>query len=259
MGSSERRERERQALQTQILDATRSILSERGYDGLTMRAVADRVEYSVAALYKHFADREELVRALCAHDFYAFAQVLSARPGTRLDEPSDPLDRLRAIGRSYAEFALSHPEQYRVMFMAPVPVEATALAYGDPEKDAYALVARAVQVALDAGHFPGLDKDLVTQSLWAALHGVVSLEIAHLPAKKRHIPFAPLQARIEMALEAILLGIELLAQRPPAARRAPATRAAKPAKATKTAKTPRVPPSVKRVAGANSRRTATRN
>jgi len=49
-----------------------------------MRAVADRVEYSVAALYKHFADREELVRALCARDFYAFGEVLAARPAREI-------------------------------------------------------------------------------------------------------------------------------------------------------------------------------
>jgi len=212
MGSSERRERERQALQTQILDATRAILSERGYDGLTMRAVADRVEYSVAALYKHFADREELVRALCARDFYAFAQMLNARPEAKLAAQAAPIDRLRAIGLSYAEFAIQHPEQYRVMFMAPVNVDKGAdIQFGDPESDAYALVAQAVQLALDAGHFPGLDKDLVAQTLWAALHGVLSIEIAHLCVPKKHIPFASLQSRVETALESILLGIEALA------------------------------------------------
>src|SRR5690242_18028799 len=118
MGSAERRERERAELQTQILDAARAIMVERGFEGLTMRAVADRVEYSAAALYKHFADREELVRALCARDFYAFGQEMNTRAGAVANDPkADPLDRLRAIGQSYAEFALSHPEQYRVMFM----------------------------------------------------------------------------------------------------------------------------------------------
>ena len=230
MGSSERRERERQALQTQIFDATRAILSERGYEGLTMRAVADRVEYSVAALYKHFADREELVRALCARDFYAFSRVLSARPSAKLDADVDPIERLRGIGLSYAEFAIQHPEQYRVMFMAPVSIEKhDVIHYGDPEQDAYALVAQAVQQALDAGHFPGLDKDLVAQTLWSSLHGVLSLEISHLAAPKEHIPFAPLEARVDMALESVLLGVEALARQRSAAKASRATKA-KPVK-----------------------------
>jgi AcrR family transcriptional regulator len=216
-------------------------LSERGYEGLTMRAVADRVEYSVAALYKHFADREELVRALCASDFYAFAQVLNARRGAREHTETDPIERLRGIARSYAEFALQHPEQYRVMFMAPLPIEPAGIEYGDPERDAYALVAHAVQRAQEAGHFEGLDKDLVAQTLWAAMHGVVSLEITHLCAKKRHIPFAPLQARIDTAMEGILLGVEVLAKQQARAKpKSPS--AAKGATSSKPVKLPKRTP-----------------
>ncbi len=240
MGSVERRERERQELQTQILDATRAILSERGYEGLTMRAVADRVEYSAAALYKHFADREELVRALCARDFYAFTQVLSSRPGASLQGDAEPMERLRQIAHAYAEFAIQHPEQYRVMFMSPLPVEQEQSMFGDPEQDSYAFVARAVELAQAAGHFPGLDKDLVTQTLWATMHGVLSIEIAHLCLKKKPIPFAPLASRVETAMEGILLGLQALALE-----RKPGKVAKKTGPATKGAK---VPPGRARVA-----------
>ena len=243
MGSVERRERERQELQTQILDATRAILSERGYEGLTMRAVADRVEYSAAALYKHFADREELVRALCARDFYAFTQVLSSRPGASLQGDAEPMERLRQIAHAYAEFAIQHPEQYRVMFMSPLPVEQEQSMFGDPEQDSYAFVARAVELAQDAGHFPGLDKDLVTQTLWATMHGVLSIEIAHLCLKKKPIPFAPLAARVETAMEGILLGLQALSSEQ---RSGKAVK--KPVAAAKGAKAAKVPPSRARVA-----------
>jgi AcrR family transcriptional regulator len=226
MGSAERRERERAELQTQILDATRAILSERGYEGLTMRAVADRIEYSAAALYKHFADREELVRALCARDFYAFAQVLQARPGVN-DPKLDPVERLRGIARSYAEFAIQYPEQYRVMFMMPVPPaleQKDVIPYGDPQQDAYALLANAVQAAIDKGHFAGLDRDLAAQTLWATMHGVMSIEISHLSVRKKHIPFAPLQERVETACDGILYGLEALAHKRPRVRHATSTR-----------------------------------
>jgi AcrR family transcriptional regulator len=209
MGSAERRERERAELQSQILDAARAILIERGFEGLTMRAVADRIEYSAAALYKHFADRDELVRALCARDFYAFGQEMNSRAGAVAADPkTDPLDRLRTIGLSYAEFALSHPEQYRVMFMNPAPIDRDGIEfpYGDPKSDAYAMLALAVQAAQRAGHYGGLDKDLVAQTLWATMHGVLSLEIANFGSRK-HIPFAPIQQRIETALEGVILGL----------------------------------------------------
>src|SRR3954469_18483914 len=118
MGSAERRERERLEIRTAILDAARAIMGERGFDGLTMRAVADRIEYTAAALYKHFSDREDLVRELCATDFYNFALSLRSQPGALQVDPNDPYAQLRAIGHGYAAFAMSHPEQYRVMFMS---------------------------------------------------------------------------------------------------------------------------------------------
>ena len=212
MGSAERRERERAGVRTAILDAARAIMSERGYDGLTMRGVAARIEYTAAALYKHFTDREELVRELCAHDFYAFAQILRLRPGATRNDPSDPYARLRAIGRGYAEFAMSYPEQYRVMFMTPKPIDEDVIEKGNPEEDAYVTVLEAVAAAQAEGRFPGLAPDLVAQTAWATMHGVVSLEISHRCAKRRHIDFAPLEQRIETALEGILLGVEALAQ-----------------------------------------------
>jgi AcrR family transcriptional regulator len=212
MGSAERRERERQELQTQILDAARGILLERGYEGVTMRAVADKIEYSAAALYKHFADRESIVQALCARDFYAFGQEMNARVGTAA---KDPLELLRQIGRSYAEFALSHPEQYRVMFMTPVPKrDQIEFPYGDPKSDAYALLSLAVEGAQKKGHFPGLDKDLIAQTMWSAMHGAISLEIVICGAKEnKHIPYVPIAERTNTALESSLLGLEELAKR----------------------------------------------
>jgi len=222
MGSAERRERERVGVRTAILDAARAIMSERGYDGLTMRGVADRIEYTAAAIYKHFKDREELVRELCAHDFYAFAQILRARPGVvalsdggAKGDSKDPYARLRAIGRGYTEFAMRYPEQYRVMFMTQRPVDQDMIEKGNPEEDAYATVLQAVAAAQSQGCFSGLDPDLVAQTAWATMHGVVSIEIVHQCVKKKHIDFVPLEQRIETALDGIILGLEAVAQKSP--------------------------------------------
>ena len=222
MGSAERRERERQAMQTAIFDATRAIVSQRGYEGLTMRAVADRIEYSVAALYKHFADREELIRALCAHDFYTFSRVLAEKRSR--ESGGDAIEQLRALGRDYAEFALEHPEQYRVLFMTSRPVEKIDnKEMGNPESDAYALLLGAVQAAQAEGHFSTHEPHLVAQLMWATVHGVVSIEIAHMAIKKRNIPFAPVKQRIEGALDMVFLGLDAKAKAPkprrPTARR----------------------------------------
>jgi AcrR family transcriptional regulator len=205
MGSAERREREKQGVRQAIIDGARSIMSERGYEGLTMRAVADRIEYSPAAIYKHFADREDLVRALCACDFYAFAQVLlPTRP-----KSDDPLEPIRAIGHAYAEFAMRYPEQFRVMFMTPKPIDQDIIERGNPEQDSYYTLEQAVAVAQGAGRFSGLSPAIVAQTCWAA---------------ERFVEFEPLSERVETAMEAILAGLQVLAdERAKAGRRRPSS------------------------------------
>ncbi|TAH34361.1 MAG: TetR/AcrR family transcriptional regulator [Planctomycetota bacterium] len=176
MGIAERRERERQEAQGRILDAARELFVAHGYEAVSMRQIAERAEYSPAALYFHFEDKKALFRALCEQDFRALAQRFQGVAGI-----ADPLQRLAEIGRAYADFALRHPNHYRLMFMAPKPMGASEslLERNNPDEDAYAFLLRAVKDAWSAGCFrPELnDPELIAQTLWASIHGVVSLHI----------------------------------------------------------------------------------
>src|SRR3954464_6702698 len=116
MGTVERREREKQELRTKILDAARELFVAEGYEAVTMRAIADKIEYSATAIYKHFADKDALVGELCRHDFRGFAAHFAKAASVR-----DPIERLRAAGRAYFDFAKKYPQHYRFMFMAPRP------------------------------------------------------------------------------------------------------------------------------------------
>src|SRR5262245_13910881 len=104
MGSNERREREKEKLRAKILDAARELFAQHGYEAVTMRKIADRIEYSPTALYFHFKDKNELVRALCQHDFQAFADRLVA-----VASVSDPIERLLKASEAYVDFAHEHP------------------------------------------------------------------------------------------------------------------------------------------------------
>jgi AcrR family transcriptional regulator len=77
VGVKERREREKQATRQLILDAARELLVEGGAEALTMRALAERIEYSATAIYAHFADKEALVTELSVCDFQAFTEHLA--------------------------------------------------------------------------------------------------------------------------------------------------------------------------------------
>ncbi|SMG25767.1 TetR/AcrR family transcriptional regulator [Paraburkholderia susongensis] len=112
MGIVERKNRQRQALRERILDAARRIVMREGFAALSMRKIADAIEYSPATLYLHFESRDEIARALCAE---GYAQLLETFvPFVQI---ADPAERLRALGRAYVAFGVAHPETYRLIFM----------------------------------------------------------------------------------------------------------------------------------------------
>src|SRR5262245_13887112 len=116
MGVTERRERERQETRTKILDAARELFAELGYEAVTMRKVAERVEYSPTAIYFHFKDKESLMRELCEIDFGSLAHQFQ-----KIAREKDPIERLRKIGHAYVAFGVDFPNHYRLMFMTPRP------------------------------------------------------------------------------------------------------------------------------------------
>jgi AcrR family transcriptional regulator len=206
MGVKERREREKSETRDKILDAARELFVAEGYEGVSMRKVAEKIEYSPTAIYVHFADKNQLFHELCREDFAHLQEVMQSA-----EMPSDPIGRLRQIGRSYVEFGLRFPNHYVFMFMTPHPPheldEEDKEIVGNPEVDAYALLKWAVQVAIDAGRFREelQDAELISQTLWASVHGVISLNIAK--CKDPWVEWRPLEQRAELMLDVTLRGL----------------------------------------------------
>jgi AcrR family transcriptional regulator len=206
MGVIERRERERLETRDRILDAARELFVAEGYDGVTMRKVAEKIEYSPTAIYVHFHDKQQLFLELCHSDYRRLAESFQ-----QLAHIPDPVERLRQIGYGYMHFALENPNHYRMMFMTshpPLPEGMEKeMGKGNPEEDAYEFLRLTVQQALDAGAFrPDLtDIDLLAQTLWAGVHGMVSLQIAK--GDDAWIPWAPIEARANAIIEGFLQGL----------------------------------------------------
>ena len=206
MGVKERREREKLETRDLILDAARELFITEGYDGVTMRKVAEKIEYSPTAIYLHFKDKEDLFRELCHEDFARLADELNI-----IAQHPDPVERLRQIGLAYVAFGTHYPNHYKVMFMTPHPP--TALderdheVKGNPEKDAYALLRNLVRQAMDAGVFRDelTDVDLIAQTLWSGVHGVISLHIAK--TNDEWVDWAPLEQRSQIMVDAVLRGM----------------------------------------------------
>lgn len=200
----ERRERERRALRTKILDAARQLFAERGYEAVTMREIAEQIEYTPTAIYYHFRDKDALIREICLEDYDALAHEFEAQASIE-----DPIERLRAIGQAYAAFALGHPNHYRLMFMtADAPdCEDVDGRKGNPDRDGYAFLRWTVGEAIARGQLRAeyCDVDLAAQTAWAAVHGVIALHIDK--GNDTWIDWRPIDARLSAMLDLVIVGM----------------------------------------------------
>jgi len=198
-------EAERQQLRTLIIDAARELFVARGVEAVTMREIAKRINYSATSIYLHFADKEAVLRAILDVDMLALATSLNS-----ILQILDPVERMQALGYGYAEFALSFPNHYRLMFMAertPCDPEKSNLQKNNAEQDAYFLLKTVINDVYLAGRFRDefQDVDLVAQTIWAGIHGVCSLEINM--ARDKWVNWSDISTRLQLMQMVLIRGL----------------------------------------------------
>jgi len=165
-------------LRAEILAATEAMLLETGsVRAVSIRAVAEAVGVTPPSIYRHFADKNDLIFAVCARHFTALEDHIR-RACEGID---DPVDALVALGRAYIEFGVANPEPYRIMFMtrpdaAPEQYKGQVLA----ESAAFDHLMTCVQDCIDAGRLRPEYDDAYRLSigLWARVHGLTSLQVS---------------------------------------------------------------------------------
>jgi len=198
MGITERREREREQIRRKILDAAREQFATEGYEKVTMRGIADAIEYSPTTIYHHFEDKDDVVRCLCDEDFGRLLQAFEA-----VEPPEDAVEWIRQIGLAYARFGLANPNHYRFMFMTPA--KAQLKQEGDPGERSYGVLRTAVAKAMEQGRLRGDDIDAVAQVLWSSLHGAVALLTTLEPEMWPVAPARP--DLVERVMDATMFGL----------------------------------------------------
>ena len=159
-------------IKSRIVGAARALYFERGPDAVTMRAVAERVGVTATALYRHFADKDALLREVVGEGSRLLGSHLF-----RALEAATPLERLRATAMAYLDFALAQPQAYRALFepaadpddVSPVQRQRGAVSR---------FVRDRVREAMDAGVIAEGDPDGAAMTLWSLLHGLASLHQA---------------------------------------------------------------------------------
>jgi AcrR family transcriptional regulator len=173
MGSKQRRAREKEGLREEILDAARTLFVKEGYESVSIRKIADKVEYAPGTIYLYFRDKAEILDRICEE---TFAKLITRMQAIKSDS-SAPLDKLRRGLRTYIQFGLDNPNHYIVTFIqAKMNCEAKSV-FETIGLQAFTCLRQGVQECVDAGELVSNDADELAQALWAGIHGLTSVLI----------------------------------------------------------------------------------
>ena len=165
MGTSERRERDRLQRHQLIIATARELAEQEGWEAVTTRRLAERVEYSQPVLHSHFTNKDAIVRAVAIEGFGELGDELRR---ARLAAPSAAI---RAVAEAYLDFAATRPALYDAMFSMPTDIRFASGDLTPPSlRDAFAEFVTVVAPAAD-----GRDTEICAEVVWSALHGLATL------------------------------------------------------------------------------------
>jgi AcrR family transcriptional regulator len=176
MGVAERKERHKEELKKEILEAAKMLFMERGYEATSIRNIAEKIEYSPATIYLHYKDRDEIMHALHQEGFKMLVSYLSVI-GTIVD----PFERLKAMGRAYIKFAMENPDMYDLIFVLKDPIKHVESCYDenwDEGDRAFDVLHKTVVECQGEGHFKNLEAYGFSFVIWSTMHGMCTLRIS---------------------------------------------------------------------------------
>jgi AcrR family transcriptional regulator len=170
---------------------------------VSVRAIADAVGVTPPSIYLHFADRNELIFAVCEVQFGHLDEAMQ-KAAAGID---DPWERVARRGRAYIDFGLNNPEQYRIIMTSrPGDTPERFVDERLSQTSAFSHVVDDVQEAIEAGRIRYPDPFLVSTGLWMLVHGITSLLIA-----KPDFPWPPTEQLVDHALGVYAAGLGVVA------------------------------------------------
>lgn len=178
MSVQERKQRERAERERLVVATARELAEQQGWDAVTTRRLAERIEYSQPVLYSHFRGKREIIGAVALEG----AAEMAVAVRTAATGASSPRERVAALSRAYLDFAARHPAVYDAMFQLDGGLAFARADTPEPLKDAFA----ALLESLDEVAGEDVDPGLFTEVFWASLHGLATLTRAgRLPPEDR--------------------------------------------------------------------------
>jgi AcrR family transcriptional regulator len=175
MGIVERKEKQKLEIRKLILDAAMKLFVEEGVDNVSIRKIADLIEYSPTTVYLYFKDKDEIFYSLHDIGFQKLQEL-----NHNLDTIKNPLLRLHKMGENYLNFGLDNSEYYDLMFIQREPMdklEEMECTDWENGNTAMARLRTTVSECIEQGFLAEGDVNLVSLSVWSMVHGLVSLAI----------------------------------------------------------------------------------
>lgn len=168
-----RRERQRAEQRAELLEAAHALVKEEGYEGLTIRKLANKVGYAPMSVYSYFEDKHAILMALAEDAFGILARRIERR------KPADPLQGLRVGLLEYAAFGLENPNEYRTIFMTRALHDDGEKNYAEIEakNPALQVMLKGVGACVETGVMRG-EVHAIATLLWTFMHGAISLLIS---------------------------------------------------------------------------------
>jgi AcrR family transcriptional regulator len=184
----------------EILEAAERIFVAEGYDGATIRKIADEVGVSSTALYMHFPDKSAILLEICERTI----GVLLERNRDIAGKPIDAVVRTKMMLEAYMRWGIEHPNAYQLVYSTPRPANAdwTAVAADDLGLQCYEIFSGVVREIAAAGRLRNGSADSAAQALWMSCHGVVAL----LTARPK-FAWAETDELIQVTLDGLINGL----------------------------------------------------
>ncbi|WP_329042625.1 TetR/AcrR family transcriptional regulator [Streptomyces sp. NBC_00178] len=191
MSVQERKRRERAERERLIVATARELAEQQGWDAVTTRRLAERIEYSQPVLYSHFRGKREIIGAVALEGAAELAAVVRAATAAA----DGPRERITALARAYLDFAARNSAVYDALFQLD-----GGLAYAhedtpEPLKDAFAALLESLTEVAGDGVHPGL----FTEVFWASLHGLATL------TRAGRLPPEDAAPRVELLVDRLAL------------------------------------------------------
>jgi AcrR family transcriptional regulator len=205
MGVVERKAREKQEVKDLILDAARKLFVREGYENVSMRKIADKIEYSPATIYTYFKDKDEILDCLCEETFLKLHVESLA---TMHLMKGDSLETLKHGLETYIRFGIEHPDHYIVTFVL------RAAPYESPEhretrkakagQQCFGDMRNLVKRCMEEGRINQANPEETSQALWAGIHGLTTLLIT-----MAGFPFVEREKLIKRTIEILIRGVSV--------------------------------------------------